>query len=288
MVLVKIGAIITFPGGGRNAGEPRELASICAVWICGSDFRRSDHFLYLYRLRFGFHRGRRSQKSAERYSFWNHCIADHLHGPLYWRGAGAAGDAEIQHLCHNADAASAPVAYALQQMGTSRFFQAVIVIGAMTGMISSLLVFQYGQTRIWFAMSRDGCSRNCSRTVSRSRPRTGQPGLLARQLVFPQVWSDISEAADLQTSERSLRLCWSRWVYCSFAKRDQTGREDSKCHGYRSSPSFPCAMRFIDGRLLVITWLRFFGWLAIGMVIYLAYSRRHSEFAPANVAAGKG
>jgi APA family basic amino acid/polyamine antiporter len=40
--------------------------------------------------------------------------------------------------------------------------------------------------------------------------------------------------------------------------------------------------------LLVITWLRFFGWLAIGMVIYWLYSRRHSEFAPDRVSAGKG
>ena len=28
--------------------------------------------------------------------------------------------------------------------------------GALLGMLSSLLVFQYGQARIWFAMSRDG------------------------------------------------------------------------------------------------------------------------------------
>jgi APA family basic amino acid/polyamine antiporter len=40
--------------------------------------------------------------------------------------------------------------------------------------------------------------------------------------------------------------------------------------------------------LLVITWLRFFGWLAIGMVIYWLYSRRHSEFAAASSTSGKG
>src|SRR5437588_155981 len=53
-------------------------------------------------------------------------------------------------------ASEAPVAYALQHLGASRFAQSVIVIGALMGMISSLLVYQYGQARIWYAMSRDG------------------------------------------------------------------------------------------------------------------------------------
>jgi APA family basic amino acid/polyamine antiporter len=31
--------------------------------------------------------------------------------------------------------------------------------------------------------------------------------------------------------------------------------------------------------LPILTWLRFFGWLIIGMVIYISYSRKRSEFA---------
>jgi APA family basic amino acid/polyamine antiporter len=31
--------------------------------------------------------------------------------------------------------------------------------------------------------------------------------------------------------------------------------------------------------LTVITWIRFFIWLAIGLVIYFTFSQRHSEFA---------
>ena len=53
-------------------------------------------------------------------------------------------------------AAEAPVAYAMKYLGVHPLFRSVIVIGALTGMISSLLVFQYGQARIWYAMSRDG------------------------------------------------------------------------------------------------------------------------------------
>ena len=54
------------------------------------------------------------------------------------------------------EAADAPVAYALAALGASRWSRSIIVIGALMGMISSILVFQYGQARIWYAMSRDG------------------------------------------------------------------------------------------------------------------------------------
>src|SRR5437773_768928 len=51
------------------------------------------------------------------------------------------------------DAAS--VATALRNIGLDRL-QQWVTIGALMGMISSLLVYQLGQARVWFAMSRDG------------------------------------------------------------------------------------------------------------------------------------
>src|SRR5207245_5944169 len=46
------------------------------------------------------------------------------------------------------------------------------LFGAMMGMISSLLVFQLGQARVWFAMSRDGL---LPRLFGRVHPRFRTP-----------------------------------------------------------------------------------------------------------------
>src|SRR5947209_6510631 len=49
---------------------------------------------------------------------------------------------------------ASPVAGALEGIGMSRL-GFTVTVGALLGMLSSLLVYQYGQARIWFAMSRD-------------------------------------------------------------------------------------------------------------------------------------
>ena len=50
---------------------------------------------------------------------------------------------------------AAPVAHALEAIGLNGVNRWVTA-GALMGMISSILVFQLGQARVWFAMSRDG------------------------------------------------------------------------------------------------------------------------------------
>ncbi len=49
---------------------------------------------------------------------------------------------------------AAPVANALRDLGYNKL-RFIVTVGALIGMISSLMIFQYGQARVWFAMSRD-------------------------------------------------------------------------------------------------------------------------------------
>ncbi|HVZ60727.1 MAG TPA: amino acid permease, partial [Terriglobales bacterium] len=64
-------------------------------------------------------------------------------------------------------ALAAPVVNTLRLYGLNRV-RLIVLLGAMVGMISSLLVFQLGQARVWFAMSRDGL---LPRIFSRVHPR---------------------------------------------------------------------------------------------------------------------
>src|SRR5207302_10801061 len=50
---------------------------------------------------------------------------------------------------------AAPVVNTLKKLHFSNV-RLIVLMGALMGMISSLLVFQIGQARVWFAMSRDG------------------------------------------------------------------------------------------------------------------------------------
>jgi amino acid transporter len=180
-----------------------------------------------------------------------------------------------------ASASEAPVAYALATLGTSKLFQTVIIIGALMGMLSSLLVFQYGQTRIWFAMSRDGLLPKLFSAVH-SRFKTPHWSTWIAGLVvgLPAGLVDIGDAADLSNIGTLFAF-----VLVSFGVILLRRKQPDRPRGFRVPlvPLFPIIAIVLCGGLMtgltVITWLRFFGWLALGLVIYFFYSRKHSEFA---------
>ena len=180
-------------------------------------------------------------------------------------------------------AAEAPVAYALQQLGAHRFFRSVIVIGALTGMISSLLVFQYAQARIWYAMSRDGL---LPKLFSAVHPKFKTPHwstwIACFAVGIPAGLVDIGDAADLSNIGTLFAF-----VLVSLGVIFLRRRQPERPRAFRVPfvPWFPLISVVLCGGLMtgltVITWLRFVIWLALGLCIYIFYSRRHSEFAKA-------
>ena len=81
---------------------------------------------------------------------------------------------------------------------TLHWTRLAVLFGAMMGMISSLLVFQLGQARVWFSMSRDGL---LPKLFSRVHPRFRTPSTatwIAGFLVgIPGGILDIGTLADL-------------------------------------------------------------------------------------------
>jgi APA family basic amino acid/polyamine antiporter len=178
-------------------------------------------------------------------------------------------------------ASEAPVAYALHILGASRLAQSVIVIGALMGMISSLLVFQYGQARIWYAMSRDGL---LPKLFSAVHPKFKTPywstWIACFAVGIPAGMVDIGDAADLSNIGTLFAFVLVS-LGVIFLRRKQPERP--RTFRVPFVPWFPLISVVLCGGLMtgltVITWIRFVVWLAIGLCVYFFYSRHHSEFA---------
>ena len=180
-------------------------------------------------------------------------------------------------------AAEAPVAYALKVLGAHPFYRTVIVVGALMGMISSLLVFQYGQARIWYAMSRDGL---LPKLFSAVHPRFKTPHwstwIACFAVGIPAGMVDIGDAADLSNIGTLFAF-----TLVSLGVILLRRRQPDRPRAFRVPfvPWFPLISIVLCGGLMtgltVITWIRFVVWLGLGLLIYFFYSRHHSEFARA-------
>jgi APA family basic amino acid/polyamine antiporter len=173
------------------------------------------------------------------------------------------------------------VANALREMGANIWVQRAIVAGALMGMISSMLVFQLGQARIWFAMSRD---RLFPAVFSRVHPRYRTPHVstwIAGFLVgtLAGIWG-IGESADLANIGTLFAFIL---VSAGVLVLRRTQPERPRAFRVPLGPLLPtlsivCCFVLMLG-LPLMTWLRFFVWLIIGLVIYFSYSRARSELA---------
>ncbi len=159
----------------------------------------------------------------------------------------------------------------------------IVLLGALLGMISSILVFQIGQARVWFAMARDGL---LPRLFGRVHPHFRTPDVatwVAGFLVgIPAGLLDIGTFADLSNIGTLFAF-----VLVALGVLILRVRQPQRPRGFRcpGGPVLPLLSVFFCVLLMsglpVLTWVRFFLWLAIGLVIYFFYSRHRSEFSAA-------
>jgi len=176
----------------------------------------------------------------------------------------------------------APVANALKAIGYNRL-RAIVTAGALLGMLSSLLVFQYGQARVWFAMSRDrllpGIFSRVHRKFKTPHISTWVAGFVVG---IPAGVFDISWFSDLSNIGTLFAF-----ILVSAGVIVLRKKQPDRKRGFRVPmvPLLPiisivCCMVLMLS-LPLETWLRFFVWLVIGLFIYFLYGRKRTALANA-------
>jgi basic amino acid/polyamine antiporter, APA family len=179
---------------------------------------------------------------------------------------------------------AAPVANALAAIGL-RSVERWVTIGALTGMLSSLLVFQLGQARVWFAMSRDGLlPRAFSKVHKKFRTPHISTWTAGFFVAIPAGIFNIGTLADLSNIGTLFAFLL---VSLGVVVLRRTQPERRRAFRVPWVPLIPVASvlccLILMASLPVETWLRFLVWLIIGLAIYFTYSRHHSEFARENL-----
>jgi APA family basic amino acid/polyamine antiporter len=181
---------------------------------------------------------------------------------------------------------AAPVANALEAIGLNGVNRWVTA-GALMGMISSLLVFQLGQARVWFAMSRDGLLPGAfARVHKRFRTPDVATWVAGFFVAIPAGIFDIGTLADLSNIGTLFAF-----ILVSIAVLILRKRQPERPRGFRVpwSPWIPIASVLfcfiLMASLTVENWIRFFVWLVIGLFVYYFYGRKHSELATAKLQA---
>jgi APA family basic amino acid/polyamine antiporter len=158
----------------------------------------------------------------------------------------------------------------------------IISLGAVVSIFSVVLVVMYGQTRILFAMGRDGL---LPKVFTKVNPRTQTP--VNNTIIVTVIISILAAFVPLgQLAEATSigTLAAFAIVNMGVIALWRARPELERTFKVPLLPLFPVLgvlfCLYLISSLAFITWVVFFLWLAVGMAIYLLYGRRHSNAPP--------
>ena len=194
---------------------------------------------------------------------------------------GAAGALPFDQL----KGVEAPLASVLDDGAGYGWGATMISVGALIAITSVVLTVLYGQTRIMFAMSRDGL---VSKRFSQVNPKTRTP--VFATLVFGVLIAIFAAVIPLSEIVKLVNIgTLFAFVLVNIGVIVLRRTKPDLERGFRVPfvPVFPiigillCLYLMFD--LPMSTWLRFLGWLGAGILIYVFYGRRHSRLAQGEV-----
>jgi APA family basic amino acid/polyamine antiporter len=177
---------------------------------------------------------------------------------------------------------SSPVAYALSRIGYT-WSSTLVATGVLAGLITVLLVLLYGLTRILYAMSRDGLIPPFFSSINPARQTPVRIILLCGLVIsmvagfFPL--GALAETVNIGTLASFVMVCVGVIV---LRVRQPDLKRPFKNPWNPLIPvlgivSCSALMTFLPHQ----TWMRFLVWIAVGVVVYFAYSMHHSRLKSA-------
>jgi len=177
-----------------------------------------------------------------------------------------------------------PLVAGLEYNNVSRWLIAFVSLGSVVAHTAVLLVFQMGQPRIFFSMSRDGL---LPPYFAKVHPKFRTPHVTT-------IWTGIFVAAlsafcniDEMANLCNIGTLFAFVLVCLgviiLRFKDPLRPRPFKVPGGITLPILGILFcLFLMQGLDKVTWIRFFGWLAIGIAIYFSYGYRKSRLNTAS------
>ena len=173
---------------------------------------------------------------------------------------------------------AAPVAFALEQIGIN-WGSALVSVGAVFGLTSVLLVMMFGQTRIFFAMSRDGL---LPEVIGGINKKTKTPvnstiivGVATALIAGFLPIGIVSELTNIGTLAAFIIV--SLGIIALRKKRPDINRP-FKCPLVPITPIISAlACLGLICQLQTATKIRFVVWFVLGIIVYFIYGIHHSN-----------